>query len=168
MRLRIIELGMAKMTGHVGSVMVTDGVTEDINQREADCLAGMMRCEVVDESGELNTEYDTHANTNAPNVGSNYDPNRPDTIETNEGETDEDDVDAKFSAKSAKPAKEVSVETLDELEELPSGHYSREQLAKIADEKGIQGLRDIALPYDIRGTSISGLIEAILGRQSGV
>jgi hypothetical protein len=39
--------------------------------------------------------------------------------------------------------------------------YTEDQLAAIADEKGIAGLRAIAEPLEIKGNSIVGLIEAI-------
>lgn len=43
--------------------------------------------------------------------------------------------------------------------------YTEAQLAAIADEKGIAGLRAIADPLGIKGTSIVGLIAEILKKQ---
>jgi hypothetical protein len=40
--------------------------------------------------------------------------------------------------------------------------WTEEELAKIADAKGIAGLREIATPLGIRGTSIRALIESLL------
>ena len=43
--------------------------------------------------------------------------------------------------------------------------YTEEALAKIADEKGIAGLRDIGDTLGVKGTSIVGLIAGILKAQ---
>ena len=40
--------------------------------------------------------------------------------------------------------------------------YTKESLAAIADEGGIGGLRAIAEPMNVKGTSIVGLIDAAL------
>ena len=40
--------------------------------------------------------------------------------------------------------------------------YTLEELEKIADNKGLKGLREVAKPLGIKGTSINGLIEAIM------
>lgn len=168
MKLRIIESGMSKMCGHVGNILVTDGVTEDINQREADRLAGMMRCEIVDESGTLNTDHATFMSGSAPMVSTTYDPNKPDVIETNEGETNEGKKAAQIAAKMEDKSKlEAKLQTAEVVETpLMEGHYSREMLERIADQKGITGLREIAAPFEIKGTAIAGLIDGILDRQA--
>lgn len=41
-------------------------------------------------------------------------------------------------------------------------YWTEEELGKIADAKGIAGVREIAEPAGIRGNSISGLIKAIV------
>ena len=43
--------------------------------------------------------------------------------------------------------------------------YTFEQLGDVVDESGIQGLRDIAKPYGVKGRSIPDLISAILRAQ---
>ena len=43
--------------------------------------------------------------------------------------------------------------------------YTKEELEKIADEKGISGLRDIAVQFGVTSNSISSLIYKILDRQ---
>jgi hypothetical protein len=47
----------------------------------------------------------------------------------------------------------------------PTTVYSEEELAKIADEKGIAGLRAIGDPLGAKGTAIVGLIAEILKKQ---
>jgi hypothetical protein len=44
--------------------------------------------------------------------------------------------------------------------------FTEEQLAKVADEKGIAGLREIGDPIGAKGTSIVGLIAEILKKQA--
>ncbi len=52
---------------------------------------------------------------------------------------------------------------------VPGGtHYSQESLAKIADAEGISGLRAIGDAMGVKGTSIVGLIDAILKKQAPV
>lgn len=43
--------------------------------------------------------------------------------------------------------------------------WTEEALAKIADERGIAGLREVADPLNVKGTSIVGLIAGILKAQ---
>jgi len=43
--------------------------------------------------------------------------------------------------------------------------YSRAELEAIADKKGINGLREVATPMGVKGTSIAALIESILKAQ---
>ncbi|MFW6855381.1 hypothetical protein ACODYM_29240 [Burkholderia gladioli] len=65
--------------------------------------------------------------------------------------------------------RQVEIERAIELTPPPvERKYSPEELAAIADEKGITGLRDIAAPLGIKGNSISGLIEAIMKAGEGV
>lgn len=53
-------------------------------------------------------------------------------------------------------------------EEPPVGKlYTREQLEAIADKKGIAGLREIAEPLKIKGTSVLKLINALLNVSAG-
>lgn len=47
----------------------------------------------------------------------------------------------------------------------PSTVYTEEMLAKIADEKGIAGIREVGDQFGVKGTSIVGLIAAILKAQ---
>ncbi len=46
--------------------------------------------------------------------------------------------------------------------------YTEVQLAQIADESGIKGLRAIAEPLGIKGNSIADLVAAILSKQAKV
>jgi len=58
-------------------------------------------------------------------------------------------------------AKRKAEEAIDEIV-----IYSRIELEAMAANNGIQGLRDIAKPLDVKGTSITGLIAAILNAQT--
>lgn len=48
----------------------------------------------------------------------------------------------------------------------PSTAYTEEMLAKIADEKGIAGVREVGDQFGVKGTSIVSLIAAILKAQA--
>lgn len=47
----------------------------------------------------------------------------------------------------------------------PAKTYTEEELAKVADEKGIAGLRDIADDFGVKGRSIRELITEIMQKQ---
>lgn len=53
-------------------------------------------------------------------------------------------------------------EKKDDAPIVPAGMYTREDLESIADKKGINGLREIAEPMGVKGTSIAKLIDSIL------
>jgi hypothetical protein len=54
-----------------------------------------------------------------------------------------------------------------ETKAVASGEtYTEESLAKIADEKGITGIREVADQFGVKGTSIVGLIAAIMKAQA--
>jgi len=74
-----------------------------------------------------------------------------------------------YEANKSTPAPVVSsrVSQPDPVEppKKPVIKYDRAQLEKIADEKGIQGLRAIGEEFDIRSNSIKGLITGIINAQ---
>ncbi|WP_151708810.1 hypothetical protein [Acinetobacter brisouii] len=50
----------------------------------------------------------------------------------------------------------------------PRQIYTRQQLESIVDKDGFAGLRKIAEPFGVKGTSINALIDSILSAQGGV
>ena len=61
-------------------------------------------------------------------------------------------------------AEEVVAKFVEPNEDIPSTTvYTKEQLEALADKEGITGLREIADAMNIKGTSITGLINGILG-----
>lgn len=64
-------------------------------------------------------------------------------------------------APSPEAAKEKEIEKV-KAAAPAAKQYSREDLARVADVKGINGIREIADALGIKGNSIRGLIESIL------
>jgi hypothetical protein len=73
---------------------------------------------------------------------------------------------ADHQAKAPEPV--APVETVKQALGVPDGglvFYTENMLAKIADEQGISGVREVADKFGVKGTSIVGLIAAILKAQ---
>lgn len=62
-------------------------------------------------------------------------------------------------------AEEIPLEPIVEEISEPVHIYTLEELQEVADAQGIQGLRDIATPLDVKGVSINALIDGILQAQ---
>ena len=71
-------------------------------------------------------------------------------------------ADAPVKVNLTEPTGEEDLLLIDE--DVPDGPkvYSREELEAIADKDGIQGLRDIGNPLNVKATAIDKLIEMIL------
>lgn len=87
-------------------------------------------------------------------------------IETAEGKNPSDtqnSVDSRMMT-----SEEVALKTADRytapaaVTSHPAPRYTRAALEKVASEKGITGLREIADQFKVKGTSITKLIEAIV------
>lgn len=139
MKLRLTAPGWETYTGQMGVINFVDGVSEkDVLPIDAVRVAGVIGAEWEDGSpanvGQLYLDnMHTEAKTDEESRQAN-DPNVPKTIDPDE-------------AKSKT--------------ELLGVSYTEAELAKVADEKGIAGLREIAEPLGIKGNSIAGLIAAI-------
>lgn len=144
MRIRLIEPGFERYTGNIGDVNFVDGLSErGISQNQADRIAAVMRVKV--ESGEgavgaarLVTLKGERAAVEAP---------RPRVSE---------------QQPESKPAAEPAAQSAPAPERI----YTEEELAQIADAKGIAGLREIGKSYGVKDKSIGGLIREILEAQA--
>lgn len=65
----------------------------------------------------------------------------------------------------AAPMEEQRVRGEESVATPAAPQYTREQLEAVAAEKGIAGMREIADKFEVKGTSIVKLIEAILSKQ---
>ena len=137
MKLRLMQAGFENYTGQMGVIDFVDGLsTGDVLPVFALRLAGIFGAEWEDGSpANVSQIYLDSMNNEAPLAAATYVP----TIEA---------------------PLEVPVEPAAIV--IPSRLYTEEELAGIADAKGIAGLREIADPLGVKGNAIRGLIDGIL------
>lgn len=159
MKIRLIEPGMKRFTGFIAEVEFKDGVSiEDVTRREADLIASAMRTEAVDGDTPLAAARSVAGKDVSAEVVKALKRGDEDTeadesveIEVPEG-TEVEGVDEVPEDEEVQDAVAV---------EAPST-YTFEQLAAVADEKGIVGLREIAAEFGVKGRSVKDLIGNIL------
>jgi hypothetical protein len=138
MKLRLTQAGFENYTGQMGVVMFKDGLSE----------GDVLPIDAIRISAAIGADWEDGS---AANVGDMY-LNNMDSPAFVGGGSSEKSAPAEPQAKTAQaPADGVT--------------YSKDDLAKIADADGIAGLRAIADPLGVKGTSIVGMIEAILKQQ---
>lgn len=146
MKLKITQKGFENYSGQMGMILFKDGISVyDVNERDALRLSANFRC-VWDTGASVQiTKWEQEPS--APVGRATY---RAEVREEREivGGNDGDTQYVEDNSSDI-PVKVTRLYTLEELE-------------KIADDKGLKGLRDIAKPLGIKGTSINGLIQAIL------
>lgn len=140
MKLRLTAPGWETYTGQMGVINFEDGLSvTDVLAIDAVRVAGVIGAEWEDGTpANVSQIYLDNMHTEAP---------------TPEEQAAADNVDA---------PKTVDPDAAREKAELLGVSYTEEELAAIADSKGIAGLREIAAPLGIKSNSISSLIEAIL------
>lgn len=137
-RLRIIEKGLADYTGPIGAHTFVNGVSEyPIGWHEANRIGSAMQVEDADEPGYRVSPAEQLSRMR---------------------NTPSDDPSVQAVGKSVSVNGEVR-----QAAEL----YSRDDLEKIADERGLAGLRDIATPLGIQARSIHDMIKRIVEVQGG-
>jgi hypothetical protein len=140
-RVRLAESGWAGYNGHVGTVLFQDGVSvEPVSFREQQIIGGIIRIESMDDGEE----------------GAQLGPSA-ELLRSRDIDAGHDRVSAADTGVAAGPHGEVR---------LAAERYTRDELEAIADRRGITGLRDIAMPYGIKGRSINELIGEILDMQA--
>jgi hypothetical protein len=137
MKLRLTQAGFEKYTGQMGVVMFKDGLSE----------GDVLPIDAIRISAAIGADWEDGS---AANVGDMYLNNMDAPAFVGSGSS-EASAPAESQAKTAAPTSGTT--------------YSKDDLAKIADADGIAGLRAIADPLGVKGTSIVGLIEAILKHQ---
>lgn len=137
MKLRLTQAGFEKYTGQMGVVMFKDGLSE----------GDVLPIDAIRISAAIGADWEDGS---PANVGDMY-LNNMDS-----------------PAFVGRPEVEQAAEEKSEPVQAPAPSgttYTKDDLAKIADAEGIAGLRAIADPAGVKGTSIVGLIEAILKHQ---
>lgn len=139
MKLRLTQAGFENFTGQMGVVWFENGLsTTDVSPIDGIRISAAIGADWEDGS--------------AANVGDMY--------------LNSMDVPA-FVGMADKPSEPVAAPVAPtEVSNAPHTAYTEAQLAQIADEKGIGGLREIADPLGVKATSIVGLIAAILKHQT--
>ena len=144
MKVKIIQKGWEGYNGTFGAAVFKDGVAEVPSRAEALRIGSLVRLVQVETDGtEGGAVSPAQEILNTKGLSAQVvESRRAEAVEDEQTETAEDE------------------DSSDVKETRPT--YSREQLEAIADEKGIAGIREIAAPLDVKGTSIAGLIGDIL------
>lgn len=160
MRIKIIQKGWTGFSGSMGTMKFKDGMAETtpIEARRIGALVQVVEC---DENGfELDPVSDSHAMVMTRKMSATV----TEALKTG----DEDPVEPE----AAKPepadtlASEAGERVAGEAKPVVVLAWDREKLEALAGEKGINALREIATPLNIRGTRISALIDGILEAQA--
>lgn len=137
-KVKLTEPGFGNFTGVMGEITFEDGVSvESVEHWLAERLGSAMRVHTVDATGKEGA---------SPGVSQQI-------LESGTvamGSTKEEVAEA-----PRKPSQGVLA--------LPV--RTREELEAIADDKGIQGLRDEVAPYDVKGRKIAEIIDAAMQKQ---
>jgi len=140
MKLRLTQAGFETYTGQMGVVMFKDGLSE----------GDVLPIDAIRISAAIGADWEDGS---PANVGDMY-LNAMDVPAFVGGSTHETSAPVEPKAQAQGDA-DTSAGT----------RYTKDDLAKIADADGIVGLRAIAETIGVKGTSIVGLIEAILKKQ---
>lgn len=146
MKLKITQKGFENYSGQMGAILFKDGVSVyDVNENAAYRLSALFGVEW--DTGESVKITRNAAVMSAPIGRETFlvaTDGKPEEVRGNDGRTtyvDSDLTDAPIKV---------------------TRRYSIAELEAIADEHGIKGLRDIAGPLGIKGTSINALIDEIM------
>lgn len=150
--LKIVSKGWAGYNGQLNIITFKDGIsTEPVIRRVADRIAACVQVVECDADGNEGAE--------AVNVGVQHrlideTASRAPIAKPLATQTEADkQMEARLDAARALTA------PIDSL-------FTREDLEKIADEKGIKGLRDVADAWSVKGRGIPELIEKVLAQQA--
>lgn len=149
MKLKLTQAGFETYTGQMGVVMFKDGLSEtDVLPIDAIRIAAAIGAEWEDGS--------------AANVGQMYLNNMDAPAHVGGG-----DMSAPVEPKRETDGEgsQTTESGTDSTTTPQASHYTREELEAVADEKGIAGLRELAEPIGVKGTSIVGLMDAIIKTQ---
>lgn len=146
-KIKIVAKGWETYTGFMGMVEFVNAVSVDaVPQQVADRLSAVIEIVEIDEDGEK------QAGTAARLVGGATIAAPVIDAMNRASEADLRAEQVKISVNNGKPPTEKL--------------YSVSDLEKIADEKGIHGLREIGDRWNVRERSIPGLIKVILKAQA--
>lgn len=146
MKLKITQKGFENYSGQMGAILFKDGISVyDVNENAAYRLSALFGVEW--DTGEAVKITRNAATMSAPIGRETFivaTDGKPEEVRGNDGRT-------------------TYVKT--DLSDAPikiTRRYTVAELEAIADKQGIKGLREIAGPMGIKGTSINALIEDIM------
>lgn len=145
MKIKLTQPGFETYNGQMGVTFFEEGLSvSDVLVQDAIRMSAVMLCEWEDgTSPNIAQSLIDNSDTPAPTFVSGED---------GQHELNDDEI---------KAAQEVQAALIQAG--APVGpSYTFEQLAEIADAKGIQGLREISDPLGIKSNSIKNLIDAIV------
>jgi hypothetical protein len=145
--LKITQTGWEGFTGDLGFVEFKDGVSvEPLTDRQAAQISAAVLCVTVDEKGNEEGQHGI-ATDMIGGVTLSVDP-----VE---------------ELRRAKPGDLIAErrKAVVDSEKPPTKIYEREELEAIAEDKGINGLREIGSSWGARERSIAALIDAIMKAQ---
>jgi hypothetical protein len=144
LKVKITEPGWERYSEYLNGVKFENGESvEELNQMQVDRIAATMRVQVIDGVPE-----------NQRLVSENQ---RKAEVAENMKRVEAEELEAERRREAEKKAEKVK--------KAAGQMFSREQLEEIADEHGINGLRDVGDRLGVKGRSIEGLIEDILKAQ---
>ena len=149
MKIKIDEVGYEHFTSFLGVTEFVDGVSvNDVLPRQINLLAAIVR--IVD--AETGVQY-----------GPGYE---FDAVKDLKAVTEDVLLLTEAGQASAAKAEQARLEELkqaqaDEANGMKKISYTQADLEDVADKHGIAGLREIAEPLGIKGTSVAKLIEEI-------
>lgn len=147
-RVRLVQANWDHYTGQYGPHMFKDGVSIDrIPQVFVDRIAAQVRCVNADTGNPLGLAQ-RMIDADIMKIEM---PVAPPLQTAPEGQLEKDQATVEESK---------AVEQKDALR-----LYSYDELCALVDEKGINGLREVAAPYGVKGRSIPDLITALLNAQ---
>lgn len=146
-KIKIVEKGWEGYTGDMGGVNFTDGVSDrEVTEFEMSRIASSIQVIDVATGKQVN-----EAATLSDNVGTVLEPRTEAQTITQK----------QYDELNAKPE-------LGKPEVVGAKIYTGDELLKIADEKGINGLRDIGNTLGVKGRAIPELIDAIVNAQAAL
>lgn len=136
-RIKIVEKGWGNFNGTFGGVEFLNSLSvEAVAPATARQLGSLVRIELCDSEAQITSNSDYLANKETP------------------AKSESTLIDVETANAATKEHQKVE----------EAAQYTREDLEKVADQRGIAGVREIADTLGVRGRSIAELIDAILAK----
>lgn len=177
MRIKITQPGWETYSHDLGCTMFKDGVSQaDVSRHEALRLGAFISVVEIDEDGnelgQISPAIDALRQTKvkAPVTAGlervQAKPTFSEEVENlNEGIVETAEEQRIRDVRLAQKSNETAGRMIAEAVAAPALH-TEASLEAIATEKGIAGLRDVALPFGVKNTSVKGLMSEILVAQA--